>query len=86
VICRQQVDGVHRHLPRLIGHLRADLIPVAWVPLTVDLARWGRYPDQVGKRWLQDYYRTVTAAKPTGPSPTPVTGSAAAGNDESELS
>ncbi len=69
LLCRQDVAGVHRHLPRLVGQLRSDLVPVAWVPLIVDLARWGRYRDQVAKGWLQDYYRTVSA-RPTGPSPT----------------
>ncbi|WP_462187162.1 type I-E CRISPR-associated protein Cse2/CasB, partial [Frankia sp. CcWB2] len=52
LICRQDVAGVHRHLPRLVGQLRSDLVPVAWVPLIVDLARWGRYRDQVAKGWL----------------------------------
>ncbi|WP_261569911.1 type I-E CRISPR-associated protein Cse2/CasB [Frankia gtarii] len=69
LLCRQDVAGVHRHLPRLVGQLRSDLVPVAWVPLIVDLARWGRYRDQVAKGWLQDYYRTVSA-RPAAPSPT----------------
>lgn len=61
LMCRQDVEGVHRHLPRLIATLRADLVPVDWVRLAVDLARWGTDRDQVTKRWLQDYYRTLQA-------------------------
>lgn len=63
LMCRQDVAGIHRHLPRLIATLRADLVPVAWVRLTVDLARWGHQRDFVTKRWLQDYYRTLHAVR-----------------------
>ncbi|GGO81329.1 type I-E CRISPR-associated protein Cse2/CasB [Nonomuraea cavernae] len=63
LMCRQDVDGIHRHLPRLIATLRADLLPVGWVRLTVDLSRWGRERDLVTKRWLQDYYRTLHAVR-----------------------
>ncbi len=83
VLCRQDVAGLHRHLPRLVGHLRADLVPVDWVRLTVDLARWGRYGDQVAKSWLQDYYRRLAMPKDTTPT---TAGSGAAENTESELS
>ena len=63
LMCRQDIDGIHRHLPRLIATLRADLLPVSWVRLTVDLSRWGRERDLVTKRWLQDYYRTLHAVR-----------------------
>ncbi|MFC5820987.1 type I-E CRISPR-associated protein Cse2/CasB [Nonomuraea harbinensis] len=59
LMCRQDLDGIHRHLPRLIATLRAELLPVSWTRLTIDLARWGRQRDLVTKRWLQDYYRKV---------------------------
>ncbi|ONH58802.1 type I-E CRISPR-associated protein Cse2/CasB [Frankia sp. CcI49] len=59
LLCRQDLDGVHRHLPPLIRQLRADEVTVDWVRLTVDLARWGTYPDQVAKTWLQQFYRTA---------------------------
>jgi CRISPR type I-E-associated protein CasB/Cse2 len=66
LLCRQEVDGLHRHLPRLITHLRTGNIPVDWPELVVDLSRWGTERDFVAKRWLQDYYRTydrITAAR-----------------------
>jgi CRISPR system Cascade subunit CasB len=63
LLCRQDVDGLHRHLPRLVRHLRAEKIDIDWVRLTVDLARWGGEADFVAKRWLQDFYRT---ARPHG--------------------
>jgi CRISPR system Cascade subunit CasB len=63
LMCRQDVSGIHRHLPRLIATLRADLLPVGWVRLTIDLSRWGRERDLVTKRWLQEYYRTLHAVR-----------------------
>lgn len=58
LLCRQQLDGIHRHLPRTVARLRADLIPVDWTTLLVDLSRWSRDRDRITKRWLQDFYRT----------------------------
>ncbi|MGK5551226.1 type I-E CRISPR-associated protein Cse2/CasB [Actinomadura kijaniata] len=66
LLCRQGVDGIHRHLPRLIAQLRADLVPVDWTKLLLDLSRWGRDRDHITKQWLQDFYRTnykITAAR-----------------------
>lgn len=58
LLCRQQVGGIHRHLPRLILRLRAELVPVAWTRLLVDLAGWDTRRNTIAKAWLQDYYRT----------------------------
>ena len=74
LLCRQDVDGLHRHLPRLITRLGADRVPVDWVTLLVDLARWGRERDQVVKRWLQDYYRTAAPAPDPGAPTEPTEG------------
>lgn len=63
LLCRQDIDGLHRHLPRLIARLRSDLVPVDWVRLVLDLSAWGRHRDHVSKRWLQDYYRTLHAVR-----------------------
>nr|WP_260408288.1 type I-E CRISPR-associated protein Cse2/CasB [Planomonospora venezuelensis] len=63
LLCRQDIAGVHRHLPRIITRLRADLVPVDWVRLTIDLARWDVRRNEISKRWLQDYYRTSYAIK-----------------------
>ncbi|MBN6054467.1 type I-E CRISPR-associated protein Cse2/CasB, partial [Nonomuraea sp. RK-328] len=63
LMCRQDVDGIHRHLPRIVATLRADLVQVSWIRLTVDLSRWGHERDLVTKRWLQDYYRTLQAVR-----------------------
>ncbi|MBX6356499.1 MAG: type I-E CRISPR-associated protein Cse2/CasB [Micromonosporaceae bacterium] len=59
LVCRQDVDGVHRHLPRLVRQLRSDQVDIDWVRLTVDLARWGTDADTVAKSWLHSFYRTV---------------------------
>jgi len=66
LLARQDLDGLHRQLPRLVLHLRADLVRVDWPVLIRDLARWGRDPKQVAKEWMQAYYRTserLTAEK-----------------------
>ncbi len=59
LVCRQDVEGVHRHLPQLIRYLRVEQVDIDWTRLIVDLARWGGDADRVAKAWLQHYYRTV---------------------------
>ncbi|WP_239376424.1 type I-E CRISPR-associated protein Cse2/CasB [Frankia sp. Cj5] len=59
LVCRQDVEGVHRQLPRLIRYLRAEQVDIDWTRLIVDLARWGGNADTIAKAWLQHYYRTV---------------------------
>lgn len=66
LLARQDLNGLHRQLPRLVQHLRADLVRIDWPVLIRDLARWGRDPRQVAKEWMQAYYRTserLTAEK-----------------------
>lgn len=59
LLARQQVSGVHRHLPRLVLHLRGERVPIDWGMLARDLARWGHSPRQVAKEWVQGYHRTL---------------------------
>ncbi|WP_084962970.1 type I-E CRISPR-associated protein Cse2/CasB [Thermoactinospora rubra] len=59
LLCRQEVDSLHRHLPTLIRQLTAKDIQPDWAKLLVDLGRWGHSRDRVVKEWLQDYYRTA---------------------------
>jgi CRISPR type I-E-associated protein CasB/Cse2 len=66
LLCRQQLHGVHQHLPRLVLRLRAELVEIGWAELAVDLANWPYRRDRITKRWLQDFYRThnaITAAR-----------------------
>jgi CRISPR type I-E-associated protein CasB/Cse2 len=60
---------VHRHLPRLIAHLRADLVAVDWVVLAEDLARWDIERDRVAKEWLQSFHRTLASSRNADTTP-----------------
>ncbi|MFE3799238.1 type I-E CRISPR-associated protein Cse2/CasB [Nocardia tengchongensis] len=59
LLCRQQVTGVHRHLPGLVSRLRDGRIEIDWQQMILDLADWDRSRGRVAKNWLQDYYRTL---------------------------
>jgi len=63
LLCRQDLAGLHRQLPRLSAHLRSSQtpVPIDWVTLIGDLAQWGTNRDRVAKQWLQSYYRTLAA-------------------------
>lgn len=61
LLCRQDLAGLHRHLPRLSAHLRSSQkpVPIDWVTLIADLAQWGPQRDLIAKQWLQSYYRAI---------------------------
>ncbi|GAA1748945.1 type I-E CRISPR-associated protein Cse2/CasB [Streptomonospora arabica] len=58
LLARYRTDRLHRELPKLIAHLRVDLVPIDWGYLLRDLARWDTERDQVAKQWVQHYHRT----------------------------
>ncbi|RNL86731.1 type I-E CRISPR-associated protein Cse2/CasB [Halostreptopolyspora alba] len=58
LLARYRTDRLHRELPKLVAHLRADLVPIDWGYLLRDLALWDEERDQVAKRWVQQYHRT----------------------------
>src|SRR5690606_30064731 len=57
LLARYRTDRLHRELPKLIAHLRADLVPIDWGYLLADLARWESERGQVAKRWVQQDHR-----------------------------
>lgn len=59
LLCRQNLDGIHRQLAPLTQHLRSNKIPIDWLQLCLDLARWERDRPGVAREWLQDYYRVL---------------------------
>jgi CRISPR system Cascade subunit CasB len=66
LLTRQNLDGLYRHLPRLILQLRGDQVRIDWGVLVHDLTRWASDPRLVAKEWAQGYYRTseqLTAAR-----------------------
>ncbi|TQN32694.1 CRISPR system Cascade subunit CasB [Haloactinospora alba] len=64
LLCRQDLDGLHRHLPRVVRFLRSERIAIDWARLACDLATWGEGGtngrNRVAKQWLDGYYRTVS--------------------------
>ncbi|WP_026118751.1 type I-E CRISPR-associated protein Cse2/CasB [Nocardiopsis salina] len=58
LLARYRTDRLHRELPKLIAHLRADHVWVDWGLLLRDLARWGTERAYVSKQWVQQYHRT----------------------------
>lgn len=59
LLVRQDVNGVHRHLPGLVRQLRTDQIPIDWAHLLEDLLHWRTGRDRIARRWLQTYYRQL---------------------------
>jgi CRISPR system Cascade subunit CasB len=59
LLSRQNVDGLHRLLPRTVQHLRGAQVPVDWVRLIADLADWRRGRRTIAKWWIQDYHRNL---------------------------
>jgi CRISPR system Cascade subunit CasB len=57
LLARQDIDGLCRHLPRLVFQLRKDKVRIDWGAMVRDLTRWDSDPRQVAKEWVQDYYR-----------------------------
>jgi CRISPR system Cascade subunit CasB len=58
LLARQDIDGLYRHLPRLILQVRSDQVRIDWGLLAWDLTRWAHDSRNVAKEWAQDYYRT----------------------------
>ncbi|GLZ78352.1 hypothetical protein Afil01_31590 [Actinorhabdospora filicis] len=59
-MCRQDLDGVLPHLPRLVGRLKAEAVPIDWAELLVDLSTWNTHRPYIAARWLRDYHRSLT--------------------------
>ncbi|WP_214109295.1 type I-E CRISPR-associated protein Cse2/CasB [Acrocarpospora catenulata] len=68
LLCRQNVPGLHRHLPGLVRRLATAEVEPDWGRLLRDLSRWEGERGQVTKWWLQDFYRAIN--KTEHPAPT----------------
>jgi CRISPR system Cascade subunit CasB len=60
LLVRQRVDGLHRHLPRIVRRLQDSGVTIDWAQLLYDLAGWGSRRDEIAKRWLQSFHRLRT--------------------------
>lgn len=58
LLTRQSTAGLHRHLPAAVRQLCDRGTPPDWARLLVDLRAWPRDRRNIGRRWLQDFYRT----------------------------
>ncbi|MEV4390575.1 type I-E CRISPR-associated protein Cse2/CasB [Nonomuraea sp. NPDC049607] len=63
LLCRQDVSGLHRKLPAVVGQLAAKELEPDWGRLLRDLSRWEYDRNLVTKRWLQDFYRITDASE-----------------------
>jgi CRISPR system Cascade subunit CasB len=63
LLTRQDLAGIHQHLPGAVQHIRTLGVPIDWTQLILDLGDWSFKRDQVAKRWLQDFYRTLPTTK-----------------------
>lgn len=63
LLCRQDLDGLYRHLPRVMSLLRSQAVTPDWPGLAVDLYEWGgsQSRDRTAKRWLDSYYRKLSS-------------------------
>jgi CRISPR type I-E-associated protein CasB/Cse2 len=71
LLVRQRVEGLHRHLPRIVRRLQAGGVPIDWAQLLRDLDRWEAGRDEVAKRWLQTFHR-LRAPNPDNAQPATV--------------
>ncbi|GAB3160130.1 hypothetical protein GCM10027290_65840 [Micromonospora sonneratiae] len=60
LLTRQDLFGVHQRLPGVVRHLQTLGVPIDWAQLLNDLGEWTPHRrDQIAKRWLQDFYRSL---------------------------
>ncbi|MER5910073.1 type I-E CRISPR-associated protein Cse2/CasB [Streptomyces sp. NPDC001982] len=57
LLTRQSTPGLHRHLPAAVRQLCDKKTPPDWAQLLVHLRAWPRDRKEIGRRWLQDFYR-----------------------------
>lgn len=62
VLCKQQITGLHRHLPASVRYLRSLGVPVDFARLLQDLLDWPRDSGRITRYWLQDFYRALQKA------------------------
>lgn len=62
LLTKQNLAGLHRHLPSKIRYLCDLGAPLDWAQLIADLSIWRRSSGSVTRRWLQDFYRELARA------------------------
>lgn len=62
LLTRQSTSGLHRHLPATVRQLCDKKTPPDWSQLLVHLRAWPHDRKEIGRRWLQDFYRARNKA------------------------
>lgn len=63
LLCRQSVEGLHRHLPSTIRQLATTSDAIDWTQLLRDVRGWEDRREEIARRWLQSYYRARFTAE-----------------------
>lgn len=62
LLAKQSTTGLHRHLPAIVGRLTDRPGAMDWSALLADLEMWPERQEQIARRWLQSFYRTLEYA------------------------
>ena len=69
LLTRQGSASIHSRLPSLLQYVQAKGADVDWAVLLEDLSYWDLNRDEIATRWLQSFYRTLHAPRPTAEVP-----------------
>ncbi|WP_262386858.1 type I-E CRISPR-associated protein Cse2/CasB [Streptomyces sp. TRM49041] len=70
LLTRQSTNAIHPRLPSLTQHLLRVGVAIDWPVLLEDLTWWNRDQDRIATRWLESYFRVVSAEDRTPTVPT----------------
>jgi CRISPR type I-E-associated protein CasB/Cse2 len=56
LLVKQSANGLHRHLPPVVGRLSERPGVLDWECLLADLSSWHRDSDRISRAWLRSFY------------------------------
>jgi CRISPR system Cascade subunit CasB len=63
LLTRQNLRGIHLHLPAAVNQVRTTDAAIDWGQLLADLVDWPYQSGRISRRWLQDFYRITAGVK-----------------------